>query len=82
MHLTDPEVNKGSSLIKLLRTKGIHSKEVLAVGDSENDLDFLKMVGVKVAVSNANPELKAIADYVTEKPFGNGVKEALERFVL
>ncbi|HHT19545.1 MAG: phosphoglycolate phosphatase [Euryarchaeota archaeon] len=82
VHLTDPEVNKGSSLIKLLRTKGIHSKEVLAVGDSENDLDFLKMVGVKVAVSNANPELKAIADYVTEKPFGNGVKEALERFVL
>ena len=45
-------------------------------------MDFLKMVGVKVAVANANPELKAIADYVTEKPFGNGVKEALERFVL
>ena len=32
-----------------IRDRGIHSKEVLAVGDSENDLDFLKMVGVKVA---------------------------------
>lgn len=81
IHLTDPEVNKGSSLLKLLKNKGIHSEEVLAVGDSENDLDFLKIAGVKVAVANAHPELKAIADYVTEKPYGNGVKEALERFL-
>lgn len=81
VHLTDPEVNKGTSLLKLLEKKGISSKEVLAVGDSENDLDFLKMAGVKVAVANSHPELKATADYVTEKPYGNGVKEALERFV-
>ncbi len=82
VHLTDPEVNKGSSLLKLLKHRGISNKEVMAVGDSENDLDMIKMAGVKVAVANAHPQLKAIADYVTEKPFGNGVKEAIERFVL
>ncbi len=81
VHITDPKVNKGSSLIKILQANGISSKEVLAVGDSENDLDFLKVVGVKVAVANADPKLKDIADYVTEKPYGDGVKEALERFL-
>ncbi len=81
VHITDPHVNKGSSLLNLLKNKGISGNEVLAVGDSENDLDFLKVAGVKVAVANAEPELKAIADYVTEKPYGNGVKEALERFL-
>ena len=81
VHITDPLVNKGSSLLKLLAKKGITGEEVLAVGDSENDLDFLKVAGVKVAVANATPKLKAIADYVTEKPHGDGVKEALERFL-
>jgi phosphoglycolate phosphatase len=81
VHITDPKVNKGSSLIKLLQNRGISGEEVLAVGDSENDLDFLKMAGIKVAVANADPELKDLADYVTEKPYGDGVKEALERFL-
>lgn len=81
LHLTDPNVDKGSSLLKLLHEKGVNGEEVLAVGDSENDLDFLRVAGVKVAVANADPELKAIADYVTEKSYGDGVKEALERFL-
>lgn len=81
VHITDPKVNKGSSLIKLIQNKGINSEEVLAVGDSENDLDFLKVAGIKVAVANADIELKAMADYVTEKPYGDGVKEALGRFL-
>jgi hypothetical protein len=60
---------------------GINPEEILAVGDSENDREFLKVAGVKVAVANAEPELKSIADYVTEKPYGDGVKEALKRFL-
>jgi hypothetical protein len=81
VHITDPKVDKGSSLLKLLQDKGINKEEVLAVGDGGNDLDFLKVAGVKVAVANADPKLKAVADYVTEKPHGDGVKEALERFL-
>ena len=54
----------------------------MAIGDSENDEDFLKVVGLKVAVSNAEDKLKEISDYVCEKPYGDGVKEAVEKFVL
>ncbi len=82
IHITDPSVNKGYSVIKVAANIGVKPKEVLAVGDSENDMELLSAVGVKVAVSNANPELKEIADYVTSKSHGDGVKEAAERYIL
>jgi phosphoglycolate phosphatase (TIGR01487 family) len=81
LHITDPAVDKGSALVRVSEDMSIRPEEVLAIGDSENDLEFLKVAGLKVAVANASPELKAQADYVTEKPYGDGVKEALERFL-
>jgi phosphoglycolate phosphatase len=81
IHITDPSVNKGSSLIRLARDFGVERQEIMAVGDSENDLEFLEVAGLKVAVANADQELKSLADYVTKKPYGDGVKEALERFL-
>jgi phosphoglycolate phosphatase (TIGR01487 family) len=81
IHITDPSVNKGSSVIKVAEDMGVKPNEVLGIGDSENDIEFLSYVGVKVAVSNADQELKDIADYITQKPHGNGVKEAVEKYI-
>ncbi|MDP3066079.1 MAG: phosphoglycolate phosphatase [Methanobacteriaceae archaeon] len=82
LHLTDPAVNKGTSLLKVAKNMKIKPEEIMAIGDSENDLEFLEVVGWKVAVANADPELKMNADYVTNNPYGDGVKEAIGRFVL
>jgi len=82
IHITDPSVNKGSSVIKVAADIGVNPRGILAVGDSENDIEFLSAAGVKVAVSNANPELKDVADYVTSKPHGDGVREAVEKYIL
>jgi len=81
IHITDPSVNKGSSLICLAQDLGVRPKEIMAVGDSENDLEFLEVAGIKVAVANADHELKSLADYISKKPYGDGVKEAIERFI-
>ncbi len=81
IHLTDPSINKGSSLTRVASEMNVKPSEVLAIGDSENDIEFLSAVGVKVAVSNADEKLKSIADYVTRKPYGDGVKEAVERYI-
>lgn len=81
IHITDPKVNKGTSLVKVAADIGVKHDEILAVGDSENDIEFLSAAGTKIAVSNANQELKNIADYVTQKPHGDGVKEAVERYI-
>lgn len=82
IHITDPQVNKGSSLLKVAGTMDIKPEEIMAVGDSGNDIEFLSAAGLKVAVSNADDELKDIADYVAKKAHGDGFKEAVERFIL
>jgi len=82
IQLTDPSVNKGSSLKMITNDLGIKTDEILAIGDSENDIEFLRVSDVKVTVNNAADELKDIADYITEKSYGDGVAEAIERFIL
>lgn len=82
LHLTDPKVNKGSSLEKLLKWQNISPKNVMGIGDSENDLEFLKHCGFKVAVQNADDSLKEIADYISPLKYGDGVADAIDKFVL
>jgi hypothetical protein len=82
LHLTDPAVNKGLSLLNIARKMQVKPEEIMAIGDSENDLEFLEQAGWKVAVANSDQELKIKADYVTRKPYGDGVKEAIGRFLL
>ena len=57
-------------------------ENVMAIGDSENDEDFLKEVGYKIAVGNAEERLKEISTYTCEGFYGDGVAEAIEKFAL
>ena len=82
IHLTDPSVDKGTSLVMLASCMDIKSEEIMAIGDSENDIEFLQVAGLKVAVNNADKELKEVADYVTSKPYGDGFAEAVGKFIL
>lgn len=82
IHLTDPSVDKGSSLKVLATYLNVKTDEIMAIGDGENDVEFLQVAGLKVAVNNAARELKAMADYVTHKPYGDGVAEAVSKFIL
>ena len=54
----------------------------MAIGDHTNDVEVIKSAGLGVAVANAQPELKEIADYVTSKERAEGVREAINKFVL
>lgn len=81
LHLTNKGVNKGSSLKILCENSGIDVKNVMAIGDSENDIDFLKVAGIKVAVANADEELKNNSTYICKKPYGDGVAEAIDKFI-
>lgn len=82
LHITDMNVNKGSSLEIVAKKHGFDLSETLAMGDSENDIEFLNACGFKVAVANADEGLKKVADYICENKYGDGVKEAIEKFVL
>ncbi|MCK8824072.1 Cof-type HAD-IIB family hydrolase [Fuchsiella alkaliacetigena] len=75
-------VSKGVALLDLARDLGIDYKEVIAIGDSLNDLEMIKEAGLGVAVANANPELKEEADYITASNEENGVAEVIKKFIL
>ena len=82
LHVTDKRVNKGTSLKYLCERNGINMENVMAIGDSQNDEDFLKQVGYRIDVGNAEDRLKEISTYTCEKKYGDGVAEAIEKFAL
>ena len=82
LHITDKRVNRGTSLRYLCERNGINMENVMAIGDSQNDEDFLKEAGYKIAVGNADEKLKEISTYTCENRFGDGVAEAIEKFAL
>jgi Cof subfamily protein (haloacid dehalogenase superfamily) len=82
LELLPPGASKGEGLRRLLEYLGIAPEHVMAVGDGENDMEMIKLVGIGVAVGNAYHKLKAAADYVVASNDEDGVGEAIERFVL
>ncbi|MGE5417546.1 MAG: Cof-type HAD-IIB family hydrolase [Acidobacteriota bacterium] len=76
------EATKGRALEKVSEHFGFHRQEVLAIGDSYNDIEMLDWAGIGVAVANAHPEVKAHADYITLSNDDHGVAEALRHFIL
>jgi 3-deoxy-D-manno-octulosonate 8-phosphate phosphatase (KDO 8-P phosphatase) len=72
-------LGKTSAIEAILRREKLGWDEVCYVGDDIVDLGPLKKAGVGVAVANAVREAKAVADFVTQAPGGNGaVREVVE----
>ena len=77
IHVKKPWINKGTGIEKACEFLGVKPSEVAHVGDGENDLDAFRVVGYRVAIAQAPASLKEKADYVTEKPYGDGGAEAV-----
>ena len=73
---------KGEALRFLCRHLDIDVCDTMAFGDGSNDLPMIRAAGLGVAMANADEELLAEADYITDANDRNGVARALERFVL
>ncbi|MGH2624632.1 MAG: Cof-type HAD-IIB family hydrolase [Sphingobacterium sp.] len=59
---------------------GIDLSNTMAFGDGGNDITMLQHVGIGVAMGNANPEVKEIADYITDDVDNDGIWNALKHF--
>ncbi len=78
----DAEVNKGKTIRWLCDMFGITLDECMAFGDSDNDLEMIRMCGIGVAMGNATEELKEASDYVTTGINEDGIWNALKHFEL
>jgi phosphoglycolate phosphatase (TIGR01487 family) len=80
IHLQSPGVNKGTTLVTLAETMGLVPADFLAIGDSVNDIQMLKVAGIGITVANAHPDTKAAAEYVAEKEYGDGFVEGMKKY--
>lgn len=74
--------SKASGLAALSELTGIGLGEIMACGDSPNDMAMLAEAGFGVAVRNAEPEVLELADAVVPSNEEEGVAYAVERYVL
>lgn len=75
--------SKGNRLAQYLEMQGIAPSEVMAVGDNFNDVSMIKLAGWGVAMGNAEPGVKEIADEVcTTDNDGDGLAKLLEKYFL
>ena len=58
-------INKGSVLPKMAELLGLDPNRTIGIGDYNNDVTLLQAAGLGVAVDNAVPEVKAVADVIT-----------------
>lgn len=74
-------VNKGLALRELAHVMGISLDQIMAIGDSDNDTDMLKIVGMPVVMGNGDDAVKQLARYITDTNDNGGVAQAIYRFI-
>lgn len=74
--------SKAGALKELGNMLGVAPEEMMAIGDSPNDMAMMQLAGMPVAVGNAKDEVKAIAKYVAATNHEDGVAQAVRKFVL
>ena len=81
LEFAHPDVNKGSGLQFVADRLGFTREQTVAFGDGENDLELIDWAGYGVAVENADPRVKARADFVCPSVQEEGVAQVIEAFL-
>ncbi len=73
LEVFDPSVNKWAGVERVAALHDIDAADVVGIGDDMNDLHLLEGAGIGVAMGNAKPPVKAIADKVIGKNADDGL---------
>lgn len=74
--------SKASALKVLFKELDIDPASVLAIGDGENDIEMVQMVGWGVSMGHGHPKLKEVAKAIVGTNDTDGVAEAVTKYVL
>lgn len=75
-------VDKWTALEFLKEKLQISSEEIVAIGDNVNDKKMIEKSGYGIAMGQSAPQIKEIADYVTDSNIDDGVANALDKLLL
>ena len=71
--------SKAAALDRIASRLGCWAGDAMVFGDMPNDVDMLRWAGHGVAMANAHPEARAVADEITLSNNHDGVAVVLER---
>lgn len=81
LEVTSPLATKGVALDFLSKHFGIDKSEMMAIGDSGNDLPMIEYAGTGVAVANAKDYVKQKAGFISKRYDESGVAHAIYTFI-
>ena len=76
--LTHKGVNKGAAMRTIAENYGIEMRDVMYVGDADNDLPALRVAGHPVAMGNGSAAVRAVARHTVGHVDEGGLAEAIE----
>ncbi len=82
LEIVNKSVSKSKALDLLLNLYKLERKDLIAVGDSYNDIDMIEYAGIGIAMGDSPKELKEVADFVAPSVSDRGVEYVLKKFVL
>lgn len=82
IELMHRQASKGNSVNKVARIYDILTKEIVAIGDSGNDLSMFAQCGLSIAMGNAREEIKGFTMMTTDTNDNSGVAKALKHLKL
>lgn len=82
LELVPKDIDKGYALSVILERHHLSREDLIACGDSDNDLAMIEFAGMGVAMANAEPPLLAAANYITASNDEDGVAQVIEKFLL
>lgn len=81
IELNPKGASKGSGIRQVCGLLGLEVSQVIAMGDSINDLSMIREAGLGVAMGNAQDEIKAQADVVTASNEEDGVARIIREYI-
>jgi hydroxymethylpyrimidine pyrophosphatase-like HAD family hydrolase len=82
LDVTSAKATKLHGIKILMSLLNVTKDEIIGVGDSYNDFPLLMASGLKIAMGNAVPELKAVADFIAPSIEEDGVATIINKFIL
>jgi len=82
LHITHEHATKKHATIKLAEMLKVNNSDIIGVGDGFNDFPLFKACGLRVAVGNAVPGLKKMADYIAPSVNDDGVAHVIDKFII
>ncbi len=81
IEITAKRIDKARTLERVIGPIGISQINTICCGDAFNDISMVKYGGLGIAMGNAKPEVKAVADYITSSNEEDGIAEVVEKFI-